>query len=1742
MGIEHRPYVGTWQMEGRKLVQHTPDALVYINGDLTIPGCPKCNGRIDIQKFVTEVSVDGGTEPGAASASFTMSVPFATNESLFRDARALIRPGLEVTVYERGYFPVKGLYSNLGDPRNLENPPEGGGFDASGQVLVEQATLDEDMIAKWKGRGMDALDQGGSVGESAVYSAAAMEVVEQYWRQKYPAGRVEVRSSYRGGEESNHGTGAATDYVVKTGQGGAEVPPAEVWAGQKKLAADGKIPDGGHGMYVNPKTGRRTSTNHYDYRGSYGFKEGEPSMSWMRIDTNGDGKADMSTERSWGGGTGGAIGWLNTNGMGEQADYFNGAWGSDSGLPGTDGIPSLDQVMSTATEQVDGTMGPPAPVTPTSADFEPSLLEELGLAGQGLEDVLAYPYYHVFHGVVTQVGTARSGPTKTISVQCASMLHFWQYQRVSTNASLFGARPQNSKLKVSLVGHNFTGMHPYEIIYTLHNDVGGAAAGVSWALSQSTNQDASGITGDSLFSLNLKYWEQRFQNRQVKLRLHGASGELFNAAQADWLSRTKSSELTGLMKHRFNPTGGSANKGVMQQSEALGLRSSGLLDALQFSRRSAPGGVDGTYPRFEMNLGEMQAFTADIGNYGQVQLFESTYESKHDIAVAVCEITGFEFFQDVDGDFVFKPPMYNLDTSSSRVYRIEDIDIISINFDEKEPEFTYVTGKGPGFKNTLGTGLEGEWGVQGQYIDYRLVAQFGWRPLDFEVAYFNDSKSLFFASVNRMDIANAAINSASVTIPLRPELRPGYPVFIPYLDCFYYCNSFAHSFSVGGQCTTALQLIGKRAKFYAPGYPNKTGIEAIDLSNTYLPQKPLEVLDGNNSPRLSGFPNVVMALDPTQINPLFFVVGEDIDDIANDFTLQALLNMAVKVGALNTDDPSNPGPKYWIKVDATRNKYFWFEGPSGYAASATSTSKPDGAIDLKAAAEGYEAAQKKITKAVDTKVGEKAPLDYALTLKRAEQRSLNVDDPDDKKKKAALKRQKALKKEITAIETKLKKIDVAYDQAARAYGDKIGDSTKTGVDDLLKLVRSVGKGYLTDPQFGGQSMGDSTSTTNLLDMLGDKKAVFTNGQLPGSYRYYSASHPDPQHQGQMEPSFHVKKAQDEQALKFKAAYLESIWQGEEVTGYVDPPQARAGTKQPEAEFGIVRPTRGIRVLTNNPVAPQGEVVPTSEVRELMFATHDVAHVRKATSTKKRAERFEWTNTMQTALQNQATNNKDSQTTRTTVGDVFTDWFNATIRDSWVPTSTEAAQAELYDAVPGSETAPNFPTLIAPESITILGSAIDVDEVIDDHQFSGAGDQEGTALYPGAPKDSLDTFWNKAAKAYGTAIWGLLVVARGQWENDMEAQGFSIEDRLTVLTAFTTAFNSKIGAKSPPTPKKKGSPKALPGSLRKMMQSPVFPVSDASGYEVIGSYRYGRDLDIAPDGAWAALAEQDPLQFLSSAMVAQVVDVLVKGKKLYEDDVTILKDGTKKVVRKEIGGSTAATEVERRVLAQLRAQLTDEQILDLGFAIKTGDPNVLQLNMANFLASKAKDGVMKLPVQNAALSLADLNLQVGQNVCGCRMASADVLLAAAGQEQFVQFIEPGVMVPQGYGDGTQDKATQWLISTAAQSSVDWQLSQDALRGVLPDRSPVSLLETIQNLGDQFAEGQANVDRAVEDVKTAASAVKQAGLDVGEHAKDAFYDSWREGDTPEQFNAEVEEIRKQQAAKAAQPGGADEERER
>ena len=1677
MGLMNRPYIGTWKMEGRGLVAHTPDAVVYINGDTTIPGCPKCSGRINIQKFLTEVSVDAGTEPTSASASFTLSIPIHHNDSFARDARFILRPGLEVHVYMRGYFPVMGLYSNLAEPQLAPDvviqpsgqmlprvtaapvPPVERNYNAAPPKMKEGAEgYTREQIQDWAERiGVteDVLITAFVLRSESGVPQERTDIAHTIFnRVDHPNDKVYGKDAWS----------AATGSAGTTGKQGARPYSSVVTPSAKDLQTLVPLIDDA----LEDRRGASTldGATHFFHPTTQDalWKEGrtERSAAQVQEDWTRSGLVEVDTgiDRA------------------RFRAFKPAGW-----------VPDADQVESTATAALGATAQATAFQAPEEAPLDgssvinvpelatgPSLLAQQGLDNQGIENVVAHPYYHVFHGVTTDVTHSYSAGVASVSVACSSMLHFWQFQNMSTNASVFGARPTNSKLKMSMVGHNFTGMHPYQIMYSLHYDMVGAAGGVGWALSQKDNQAAVSEVGkESLFSLNIKYWERRFSTGMIKLRLHGANGELFSAMQAAWLGRTSSSNLTALLRSRYaGPAGHQNSMDVYNQSLALGMGNHRRMEALIQAKRSQPGGKDNT-PKFEINLVEMQAFVSNIGNWGQIQLFESTYESKLDIANKVCEVTGFEFFQDVDGDFVFKPPFFNLDTADSRVYRIEDIDLINVSFSSKEPMVTYMTVKGQPFA-VQGTGCENEWGVRGQYIDYRLVAQFGWRPGSYETAYFNDPKSMFFSAVNRMDVMNVGMNTASVTIPVRPELRPGYPVYIPYLDCYYYCNSFAHSHSQGGQCTTSLQLVGRRAKFFAPGRVDQTGIRSIDLANTTLPEKPLQVLDNEGHPRLAGFPNVVMALDPTEVNPLFFVVGLDTERINDPHLIGWLLDVGVKErliyfsrsypvvmpdsAAWVADKVQTPaegmmtkvGPGYYVMKDA-KNEWvtFYFDAEGAQDAA----QRPAGlGVDLMKEAQLYANELETFSTTLDARQKDaqvqQQKLD-SLQFQLQSQTSQYMSTPPSKEAE-----RKKLGDEIEKTKATIRTEEVAQQalasqlaQEERQFEDDLKEGKRgSGISLLLYLINKMGERYRTSR---AGSFGDLNSSINLLDMLSDKKATFSNGTQPGSYRYYSCSHPDPAQQGQAGVTYSKTEVTGEGGATLETTGAPAITVDNDLVDTFTDQAVNApwpGAKAPEAQLVKRLPTNGIKVLNSNPGAPGGEVLPTSQIQELMFALQNVNFVKREWhTTKKKAGGLSTLADAKLAEMLQPMGEIPATSS-------FAQLYQPRWEEITSKSQTTALQGVSYDLGPDANPPP-FPAKVK----NVKGKGIDLSWNIEQINYSGCKGTDIKVHY-GQPL---------AKSAFITALSGALGVTLAQelkkWQSRVEQAIRKSGGAALAVDAGKRIFSwlpSTVGSNVTLT-EKVLAPKQV--SKKEQTYSPVFPVSDAKGYEVVGSYRYGRGLDVDAGGVFSQIAAQDPFSLLDKYTIEKVLQLIVQKKR----PVTVKKT--------EKGKTTVTTPVEETaeinsisgindaVLKDLRkAGLTDRQILDYrGLLTSTENPNILQMNAANWFAT-GQEGPLKTPLINAAFALGDLSPITDMQVCECKASEANLMLEAFGTTEFLTL--GGSDSEAAMGEGAGDQVTAWLRDQTTLAAGPWKVQQDALRGQQLDKGQDNLFKTVSRLGDQF----------------------------------------------------------------------------
>jgi len=815
--------------------------------------------------------------------------------------------------------------------------------------------------------------------------------------------------------------------------------------------------------------------------------------------------------------------------------------------------------------------------------------DENGSDTYDLKELEIAPFYPVFHGVISEVSYGYSGGFYSGSVSCRSILSFWDQQFLNNNAAVFASQPTENKGQIQIAGHPFKNNTPYQIIYKLYRDTAGQAHGIATALNETTNMSAKLPSGEDFYSLTVRYWEKRFAEGMYGLRMYGVNGRLFSAVEQNFYATQNAQQITSLITNSLNITGKlKSDDKIGNSAKSLSLIATNpngrvnrspaqdLLALPQQSENNAEG----------VNITQLQYYIEDISAYGSVNLWDSSYESKMEIANSVTEKLGFEFYQDVDGDLVFKPPLYNLDTSTSRVYRIQPEDIISIDFTNSEPEYTYAICKGGPYRNIKSLMDDETLGYRSTYVDYKLVAQYGWKAFDFDTTYYTDMKAAYYAAAYKLDEQNKGMNGCSITIPMRPELKPGYPVYVQHIDCFYYVTGISHSFSFGGECTTNLTLTARRKKFIPPGDPNYNYAEnarrAVDLESTYLPMKflktrqtpftiggadPSQVTITNsdlnavdnegNALRTVGFPNVVMALDLKRMDVSFLAMPISEENFSRDIFRHMIILQALKAGiiSLQSQRAYNLGDE-----DGEKGEDF-FKGPWVVYKPSTDPNRREeaGVISLDAQ---------------DELGGEDAF--YKASVERREARKRAIQQNDSLKKR----------EEIAEADKK-------YDEAIKQLQQSAPDKPLTIVD-LLSLLKEYFKSQnaLVTPEAG--------STASTLSLLSNKKGSF-NPNIPGYYRYYSASHPEEEMQGPLE------LVTDGEKTKMEAA--------KEALGYYEPFYTVASVQGDEVAFEQKRyedqfAKRGFRTRTSktgsNPV-----LLPTSEIDTLTFQKHSTKIRKKS---------------------------------------------------------------------------------------------------------------------------------------------------------------------------------------------------------------------------------------------------------------------------------------------------------------------------------------------------------------------------------------------------------------------------------------------------------------------------------------------------------------------------------------------------
>lgn len=218
-----------------------------------------------------------------------------------------------------------------------------------------------------------------------------------------------------------------------------------------------------------------------------------------------------------------------------------------------------------------------------------------------------------------------------------------------------------------------------------------------------------------------------------------------------------------------------------------------------------------------------------------MDLKNSVIVNRLDLIRDIVQKMDYEAYQDVDGKIIIKPPLYNLDvvnlgtrtqqtqtnpnssqnSLTNQATQITEgnnpfIVYLSEILTEQESEDQSAIRK---TRTTVAGNIDRQLNIGydpylsfaiGEYIDVAKMAKFGLReePLTY-VPWIDmgDARTLFVHAVSETVRANRGYRTYTFSIPMRPELKVGFPVFIPHKDMYAYIKTISLNFSIGGTAT-----------------------------------------------------------------------------------------------------------------------------------------------------------------------------------------------------------------------------------------------------------------------------------------------------------------------------------------------------------------------------------------------------------------------------------------------------------------------------------------------------------------------------------------------------------------------------------------------------------------------------------------------------------------------------------------------------------------------------------------------------------------------------------------------------------------------------------------------------------------------------------------------------------------------------------------------------------------------------
>ena len=396
-----------------------------------------------------------------------------------------------------------------------------------------------------------------------------------------------------------------------------------------------------------------------------------------------------------------------------------------------------------------------------------------------------YEYYKCFWGVVVGIDERYTAGTQEITINCESMIKWLQLMKTNEHPSTQAFTDTEGKWDDQAIlwaSKTYANKNPFEIIYqmmsitfmnivipNMYNDEGTDATFTDKNGKTSTVKLPIIGTQDKKLT---EAWAKKFDKFRTELKMYSVTD--------DDIKQIASANEPG---NQTRDTSISASDNPATPI-AISYNATELFNFRPFRKPDEAQDLD---------------------------FIKNTFKSNLTIIEEVKMFSGFEFYLDTTGKFIFKPPFWNLDVRNNKLYVLDDTEILNWAWTESEAEVvTRVEVTGAHFQEV---NVDSYFIPKAVFTNYALAQQFGIKVESVTQRFFTTTTMCYAHAISELDRYNSNRFKGSVTIIGRPELRLGIPVYFTSRDCFAYIDNISHNFSFGGPFTTTLTLSAVRRKY-----------------------------------------------------------------------------------------------------------------------------------------------------------------------------------------------------------------------------------------------------------------------------------------------------------------------------------------------------------------------------------------------------------------------------------------------------------------------------------------------------------------------------------------------------------------------------------------------------------------------------------------------------------------------------------------------------------------------------------------------------------------------------------------------------------------------------------------------------------------------------------------------------------------------------------------------------------------